>query len=224
MNAEKIKRREEIMIKYKKYVFLPEYGTNTYLIWDTESKEALLVDMAAPSKKIFSELKDWKLKYLVNTHGHADHIGGNKFIKDNFEVKLMIHQSDVEMLSDAQKNLSSFMGAGITSPSADIIVTDGDKFKLGNTEFKIIHTPGHTKGGICLLFDKIIVTGDTLFNESIGRTDFPGGSFTEIKNSIQKKLFILDEKLIVLPGHNNITTIGDEKIGNPFVGLNANSF
>ena len=210
------------MIKYKKFVFLPEYGTNTYLIWETESKEAMLVDMAAPSNKIFNELKDLNLKYLINTHGHADHIGGNKFVKSNFKVKLMIHQNDVGMLSDARQNLSSYMGAGITSPPADIIVSDGEIFKLGNSEFKIIHTPGHTKGGICLLFDKIIVTGETLFQESIGRTDFPGGSFTEIKNSIQKKLFILDEKLVALPEHNNITTIGDEKIGNPFVGLYAN--
>lgn len=209
------------MIKYKNYVLLPDYATNTYLIWDESSKEAIIVDAAAPSQKLVDDIQNLKLhlKYIILTHGHADHIGGIPFVKEHFEVPVLIHKADKEKLTDAQKNLSSYMGEDFVSGKPDVLMKDGDIFHLGKETFKVIHTPGHTQGGICLRFSDFIITGDTLFAGSIGRTDLPGGNSQQLLDSIKNKLFTLSEKLIVLPGHGDSSTIEEEKVGNPFVGL-----
>ncbi len=208
-------------MKYIKYNLLPSFDTNTYLVWDEDSMEAMLIDVAAPSKEIINEIKslNLKLKFLINTHGHGDHIGGNKSIKENFDIQLLIHEDDAETITDPHKNLSTFWGDGIISPSADIKLKGGEKFKLGNKELTVIHTPGHSEGGISILIKNLLFSGDTLFAGAIGRDDIPGGDYNTLVKSIQEKLFKLPDDTIVLPGHGPYTTIGREKKGNPYVGL-----
>lgn len=208
-------------MNYKILRILPEFETNTYLVWDEKTSEAIIIDPAFPAPALINELKNLKLKYVVNTHGHGDHIGGNEFVLQNFKVPLCIHKNDAEMLSNPYLNLSNSFGIDIISPKADILLKDGDKIIIGNEVIKVIHTPGHTSGGICLHTDNLLFSGDTLFCESIGRTDLPSGDFEQLKKSILEKLFILPDETIVLPGHGDSTTIGKEKIENPFVGIIA---
>jgi len=210
-------------MKYKTFNVLPEFGTNTYLVWDEFSKEAAIIDPAAPSQRMIDKIKgiDINLKYLISTHGHGDHIGGNKSINDNFDVKNCIHIEDVGLLSDPKKNLSTYWDSEIIAPKADIILVDGDELTLGTEKLKIIHTPGHTRGGICILTGNLLFCGDTLFAQGIGRTDLPGGDYSTLINSIKSILFILDGNIKILPGHGPKSTIEDEKVGNPFVGMMA---
>ena len=179
-------------MKYKKFNVLPEFGTNTYLVWDEVSKEGAIIDPAAPSMKLVNEIKDLeiKLKYLVATHPDGDHIGGNNLINEHFDVKNCIHKDDADALNDPKKNLSIYINQSITAPEADIILNDGDELKLGNERLKIIHTPGHSKGGICILTQNYLFCGDTLFAEGIGRTDLPGGDYSTLIKSIKTKLFV----------------------------------
>jgi glyoxylase-like metal-dependent hydrolase (beta-lactamase superfamily II) len=132
-----------------------------------------------------------------------------------------IHEQDAPMLNDPQKNLSVHWGENLSFPEADIKLNDGDIFKLGNKEITVIHTPGHSLGGICLFVDDLLFCGDTFFAGSIGRTDLPGGNYQTLINSIQKKLFDLGDQVTAFPGHGPETTIGQEKVSNPFAGLNA---
>jgi len=120
---------------------------------------------------------------------------------------------------DSKKNLSAFMGEDIFSPKADILLSEGDIIKLGESQLEVIHTPGHTEGGISLYGEEILISGDTLFQLSVGRTDFPGGSFDTLEKSIKEKLFILPDETIVIPGHGGFTSIDREKLENPFIGL-----
>jgi len=190
-------------------------------VWDETSKEAMIIDPADRSKDLLDATKDLNLKYIVNTHGHGDHIGGNKFLKENTQAKLAIHELDASMLNDPNQNLSTHWGAQLVSASADIKLKDGDSLQLGNKKIAVIHTPGHSRGGICLLVEDLLFCGDTLFAGSIGRTDLPGGDYATLINAIKTKLLILNGNTKVFPGHGPDTTIEDEKIGNPFVGMMA---
>ncbi len=207
------------MLQIKQYILLEYFQTNTWLLFDDETKTGVLIDPSAPSEELLSDIRELGLSiaYIVNTHGHGDHIGGNDWFRSRLQAKLAIHADDAAMLPDNRKNLSVYMDSPIPAHQADLLLNDGDSLPLGNFTIHIIHTPGHTKGGICLLADKLLISGDTLFEQSIGRTDFPGGDHAQIIHSIKTKLFTLADDTVVYPGHGPRTAIGMEKQNNPFI-------
>lgn len=195
------------------------YYSNCYIVGSDSTKEAAIIDPGADFIKIDNKIKELGLipKIIILTHAHGDHIGAVKDFVESYSTKVYIHKDDAYVLKDGNKNFSKVLtGKGI-SITPDVELKDNDEIKLGDLNFEIIHTPGHTKGGICIKVGNIMMTGDTLFNKSIGRTDFPGGSFEEIINSIQEKIFKYDDDIIIYPGHNSPSTIKSEKLGNPFV-------
>ncbi|MBI4651080.1 MBL fold metallo-hydrolase [Candidatus Desantisbacteria bacterium] len=196
-------------------------ATNSYIIACSKTQIGAVIDPGGvDSSEIVDFIKKEKfnLKYIINTHGHADHICGNNFIKQEFpEAKLLIHQLDNILLRDPIKNLSSFCGTPVISFMADQTINENDIIDLGELKIKVFHTPGHTRGSISLVLnEKYIFSGDTLFKCSIGRTDLPGGSYKDIISSIKNKLFLLNDNCIVYPGHGEMTNIGNEKKENPF--------
>jgi hydroxyacylglutathione hydrolase len=207
------------LLKFKNYCLLAGFDTNAYLVWDEESREAALLDPAEYSKELLNFIQSNKLKllYIVNTHGHGDHIGGNAFFKAKTGARICIHADDADMLSDSHLNLSIFFESDITGTKPDIVLIDGAIIRLGNNELKVIHTPGHTSGSICLQNNHLLFSGDTLFYHDIGRTDLPGGSEQIILSSIRNKLLVLPDDTMVLPGHGPVSTISDEKLNNPYI-------
>jgi len=208
-------------MKYNVYNLLAEFNTNTYLLWDDLSLEAVIIDPANESKVLKKEIHKLKLKikFIINTHGHGDHIGGNAFFVKSFpESKLCIHKEDALMLLNPELNLSIFWDGGVVSPASDIQFEDEGILKLAENELKIIYTPGHSKGGISIYVDNLLFTGDALFANGIGRTDLPGGDFEILKKSIHEKIFSLPDSVVILPGHGPASTIGKEKRENSFVG------
>lgn len=200
-------------------------GVNCYLIGCEETKEAVVIDPGTGADTILNKINEdnWNIKYIINTHGHYDHIGANGAIKEATGAKILIHPEDAPMLTNPDLNFSSLAGRGdiIDGPAADKTIEEGDIIKVGKTvELKVIHTPGHTRGGISLYQQGHLITGDTLFSFSIGRTDFPGGSRDEIMDSIHSKLLNYPDETKVYPGHNNVSTISEVKEQNPFAKVN----
>ncbi len=207
------------MIKYKTFNLLESFETNTYLVWDTDSKEAIIIDPAAPSDNLAEQISamDLKIVHIFNTHGHGDHIGGNEYFHRLYNCPIGIHPYDADMLLNAALNLSDFMYTPIISPAANYLLRDRDSIYLGEIRGEVFHTPGHTKGGIVIYFSPYLFSGDTLFNLDVGRTDLPGGDFNQLANSIKEKIFSLPDETIVLPGHGPASTVGKEKQENPYV-------
>ena len=195
------------------------YMSNCYIVGCEETREAAVIDPGADFKKIdmIIEELEVKIKFVLLTHAHGDHIGALEEIIQKYNVPVYIHEDDVDMLQDANKNFSKMMFRKEIKIKPEKLLKDGEIVELGQLEMEIIHTPGHTPGSISIKVENIMLTGDTLFNGSIGRTDFPGGSFEKIINSIKSKIFKYDDEIIVYPGHNSPTTIGKEKKTNPFV-------
>lgn len=194
---------------------------NTYLAVDEKTNEGFIVDPGGYNKVLTKEVRDndVNIKYIILTHGHSDHICGVNEHKAEFpDAKIVAYKDEEAMLENP--NLNQSPGFGVPySTKADILVSDGDELKVGDITLKFIHTPGHTEGGMCIYVKeaKALFSGDTLFRQSIGRTDFPGGSYKEIMDSIRKKLFLLPDDTNVFPGHMGMTSIGFEKENNPFV-------
>ena len=193
-----------------------------YLVGEEESGDALVIDPAADTDGIVAaaERRKVRIKYVVNTHGHVDHIGGNGDIKTRTGAAIIIHEEDADMLVSTPAALLRMFCAK-QSPPAGQTVRDGDYITLGGIRLRVIHTPGHSPGSVVLYTDGYAFTGDTLFVEAVGRTDLPGGSGAVMFDSIQRKLCILPDETIVMPGHNYgstpTSTIGHEKKYNPFL-------
>ncbi|MFZ3116550.1 MAG: MBL fold metallo-hydrolase [Syntrophales bacterium] len=193
-----------------------------YLLGDQETGEALVIDPAADVEGIIAVAAENKLKikYIVNTHSHLDHTAGNAEMKRLTGAQIIVHEAAADQLINTPDVYLSMFKAK-PSPPADIKVKDGDQIRVGSIALTVLYTPGHTEGGMCLYMDGFVFTGDTLFVEAVGRTDFPGGSWDVMYRSIKEKLFTLPEETAVLPGHNYgpspTSTIGHEKRHNPFV-------
>lgn len=196
------------------------FGSNAYLL--ISNGVGLLIDTGGHEEMILSFLKekDIKLKTIIYTHGHVDHILGTSLLKEETGASLMIHREDGPMLTDSKKNLSFYlsgMGGDVEGPPADHLLEDGERQELEEIELKVLHTPGHTPGGIALLGDGILFSGDTLFAQGVGRTDFPGGSMETLMDSIKSKILTLDDSTCVYSGHGPESTVGRIKQENPFI-------
>lgn len=206
-------------MKIKRYA-LGSLWTNCYLVWDADG-DGVVIDPGGPAEEVeaFIRDNDILLHWIIVTHGHSDHIGGVAELRNLAEKGVAIHSEDADCLLDPHKNLSAFMGEEIELSAADRILKDGDVLKTGSLDIRVIHTPGHTLGGICLYItdgeEQILISGDTLFARSIGRSDLPGGDEGTLIESL-KKLASFPDKLRVFPGHGPETTIGAEKQYNPY--------
>jgi len=199
------------------------FAVFSYILGCRETGEGIVVDPAAEVNrilKICESQKITKIKYIINTHCHADHAGGNRKLKETTGAEIVIHQDDAERLANPADFILQIFNCE-ASPPPDKIVQEGERIAFGKEHLKVIHTPGHTPGGICLYTPGYVITGDTLFVGAVGRTDLPGGSTRILIHSIQTKLLTLPEDTIVLPGHNYghspRSTIGQEKQFNPFI-------
>ncbi len=189
--------------------------TNCYIVADEKSKEAFIIDPGGESEKVIEMISILKVnvKYIILTHCHGDHISGVKEVKEKVGGKILIHRMDAEGLCNENLSLTYYIGLQNPDMEADSILDDEDKIHLGDIEFDILHTPGHTKGGICIYCPehKMIFTGDTLFRGTWGRTDLPTGSFEDIIHSITDKIMILPEDTIIYPGHGKSSIVREEE-------------
>lgn len=200
------------------------FGENTFLLWREGASDCLVIDPGFEPDKIQDRLQALKLCPVanLNTHGHSDHIAGNAFIKEHWpDCPLIIGAGDAEKLTDPAKNLSAGYGLNLISPPADRVVHEGDRLEFAGIILRVMETPGHSAGHVVFLCEQtqpgMLLGGDVLFHQGIGRSDFPDGDHQQLLDSIQQKLYTLPDDTIVLPGHGPPTTIGFEKQHNPFV-------
>ena len=194
-------------------------GVNCYVLQDDFSDAGLVIDPGGNAEELLQYLKQEhiSLQTIVNTHGHGDHIGADDRLRQATGARLLIHAADAPMLADARANLSAYMGFTVQAAPADAFLQDGETLQVGHMSFTVLHTPGHSPGGICLFGEGVLFSGDSLFAESIGRCDFPGASETELVAALQKKILPLPDDVKVYPGHGPGPTIGWERQHNPYL-------
>lgn len=204
-------------------LILGAFETNCYVVRkDEAATECLVIDTGLDGGDLVAFLEEHQLTpvAVVLTHGHADHIVGLAALRQRYPgIKVYIHQLDARLLTDPDANLSDLAGLTFATEPADVLLRDGDVIEEAGVRLQILHTPGHTHGGICLYAeaDNLVFAGDTLFADSVGRTDFPGGDMEQLIEGIRTKLFTLPDQTAVYPGHGMRTTIGREKRANPYV-------
>lgn len=196
---------------------------NCFVVACQKTREAMVIDPGEEGPRILhlAESNGYKIRQIVNTHGHFDHIGANQSVKEATGAVLMIHEADLPLLRNARSSAQAYGLTVSPSPDPDKLLNEGDIFSVGEHSFSIFHVPGHSPGSICFLSDGHLFVGDVLFAGSIGRTDLPGGDFDALVEGVREKLFRLPADTIVHPGHGPDTTIGREKQTNPFVGDGA---
>ena len=211
---------------FVKQIQVGQFAVFAYIVGCKVTKEALVIDPAAEEDRLYKEAtgKGYRIKYIVNTHSHIDHVMGNRRMKELTDAKIIIHEQESHSLISQSSSMMNMFSAE-PSPPADITVRDGEYITIGETSLKVIHTPGHSPGSISLYNNGIVFTGDTLFVGAVGRTDLAGGSWEVLASSIRNKLFTLPDETIVAPGHNYVdsakSSIGMEKVYNPYVGQRA---
>jgi hydroxyacylglutathione hydrolase len=216
-----------VQIKNKDWIIdrlvVGEFMVNCYIVGWKPTGEAIVVDPGGEVELIVDRLKELNLKVtaVVNTHGHGDHIGGNNELLELTGVPLLVGEKDAPMLEDPRKNLSAPFGYMIRSRTPDKLLHEGDTVQVGGGTLKVLDTPGHSPGSVSLVGDGFVLVGDVLFAGSIGRTDFPYGSMELLLQMIKEKLFPLGDEFIVLPGHESISTIGEERKHNPFLKMGS---
>lgn len=196
-------------------------GVNCFILGCEETREGIIIDPGADADRVLAMVQKLGLtiKYVINTHGHFDHMGGNRMIVEKTGARLLIHEADVYFLTRAADSAAAYGLSADNSPKPDDLLTDGMILNFGKHSLKVLHTPGHTPGGCCLYLEGEgkIITGDTLFADSVGRTDFPGSSHADLIDGIRNKLLVLPEETVAFPGHGPSTTIGHEKKHNPYL-------
>jgi len=204
-------------------LILGAYQTNCYILRESESAEhCLIIDAGPEVSKLIDFLREHKLNptAVALTHGHIDHIAGVAALRsESATIKVYIHKLDAKLLTDANANLSAMTGEPFSTEPAEFSLQDGGTIDEAGIKLQVLHTPGHTPGGICLYSkdEQVVFTDDTLFANSVGRTDFPGGNTTQLAKSIKEKLLALPDETVCLPGHGPATTISEEKKHNPFL-------
>ncbi len=196
-----------------------ELSTNCYILGDEKTNEGVVIDPGGDFDLIDENIEklNLKIKYIILTHGHIDHIKALVPLKKKTKAKVLIHKEDLPILSDPIYNLSQFTGEDSSFSEPDLLLKDGDTIEFGKVKLLVLHTPGHTPGSISLYTDNLLFTGDTLFCEGMGRTDLPGSSQEKLLNSVKQKLFTKPDDTEVFPGHGPSTTIGWEKKNNPWI-------
>lgn len=195
-------------------------SANCYIVGCELTRLGMLIDPGDDAKKILESAEDLGLdiKLVALTHGHLDHTGALKEIKEATGAEVAIHSEEAEPLQGEYRSLGAMFGLSYPVPPwPDRLLKDGDSLDIGDLHFSVLHTPGHTPGGICLFGQGVVFTGDTLFNYGIGRYDLPGGNYDQLVNSIHTKLMTLPDSTVVYPGHGSETTIGAERRGSPFL-------
>lgn len=191
---------------------------NCYLVACDDTKEAIVIDPGGDAPLILDRVQELGLaiKYIVNTHGHIDHIAANRPVKEGTGAQLAIHQDDAEWLVTDQGDYARMLGVSSPGPAADVLLEEGDHIAFGNERLQVIATPGHSLGGISLVGDGVVFCGDTLFAMGVGRVDLPGGSWETLMNTIKTRLFTMPDDTVAYTGHGPETTIGREKQFNPW--------
>jgi glyoxylase-like metal-dependent hydrolase (beta-lactamase superfamily II) len=212
------------MIKVKVFTF-NLFNENTIVLWDDETKEAAVIDPGTSThdeEKMLSDFissENLEIKYLINTHCHIDHILGCKFVKEKYNPVYYAPEKDIPLLDHAQQQAQMFDIIMEKLPKPDQLIEETTEISIGNSKLKFLFTPGHTPGEVCIYLakEKICITGDVLFKESIGRTDLWGGDYDTLIDSIENRLLILPDDVVIYPGHGETSTIGYEKQNNPFL-------